>query len=173
MTPHQYDTQRAAAVSLEVMPLATRWRCGQPSGQRSTQKGSVCLGHSPHRPERVKTTLRGGRGLEAAVRRYAPGERHPPHTDRWSRISFLLRGSYREETRTGTIVMRPGDTPIKSCEAVHENVFGDAGAVLVALEFSADDPFPHSVGAHCWRKREDPIHQRLLAARVPRLCVYA
>jgi hypothetical protein len=30
-----------------------------------------------------------------AVSRYAPGERHGPHTDRHSRVSFLVCGGYR------------------------------------------------------------------------------
>jgi AraC family transcriptional regulator len=103
----------------------------------------------------MPTTLWTGRAREANVWRYAPGERHAPHTDRWSRISFVLRGGYREESRAGAIRMGPGDILLKSCEVVHEDAYGERGAVLLALEFSGDDAFRHSVGMRCWRKRED------------------
>ncbi|MGH6950516.1 MAG: helix-turn-helix domain-containing protein [Vitreimonas sp.] len=109
----------------------------------------------------MRTTLWTGRAHEATVWRYAPGERHAPHTDRWSRISFVLRGGYREESHAGTIRMGVGDILLKSCEVVHENVFSEQGTVLLALEFSADDPFRHSVGMRCWHKRQDPTAIRM------------
>jgi AraC family transcriptional regulator len=103
----------------------------------------------------MPTTLWTGRAREATVWRYAPGERHAPHTDRWSRISFVLRGGYREESQAGIIRMGPGDILLKSREVVHEDAYSERGAVLLAIEFSGDDPFRYSVGMRCWRKRED------------------
>lgn len=91
--------------------------------------------------------------------RYAPGERHPPHTDTHSRISFLLRGAYREESRAGALRMSPGDVLLKSRRARHEDVFGEAGAILVALEFHGDDPFDLA-GADLWRCRADAFALR-------------
>jgi AraC family transcriptional regulator len=111
--------------------------------------------------------------------RYAPGERHPPHTDGHSRISFLLRGGYREEGRSGAIRMRPGDLLLKSHRALHEDVFAAEGAVLLAVEFFDDDPFAAAGDPDCWRWRSDAFALRHAVAIVHAArtgdgrCVYA
>ena len=109
----------------------------------------------------MKKLLLSARGLAVSVCRYAPGERHPPHTDRHSRISFLLRGGYREETSAAAIRMRPSDVLLKSSRARHEDVFGETGAILAALEFIDDaDPFDHLSGVPAWRRRADAFALR-------------
>lgn len=106
----------------------------------------------------MKKQLFSARGLAVAVCRYAPGERHAPHTDQHSRISFLLRGAYREESLAGAIRMGPGDVLLKAQTAEHEDVFGDDGALLVALEFIDDDPF--NAQPRFWRRRADVFSLR-------------
>lgn len=93
--------------------------------------------------------------LAAVVCTYGPGERHARHVDARSRISLLVRGSYREEADPGSITMRPGDVLLKSRRALHEDAFGDDGATLVALEFLGDDPFETPETQHLWRRRAD------------------
>lgn len=100
----------------------------------------------------MKKQLFAARGLAVCVCRYAPGERHAPHTDPHSRISFLLRGGYREESRAGAIRMGPGDVLLKAHGAEHEDLFGEDGALLVALEFIGDDPF---CTPRFWRRSAD------------------
>jgi AraC-like DNA-binding protein len=91
---------------------------------------------------------------------YGPGERHAPHTDSHSRVSFLMRGGYREDTRSGSIRMRPGQLLLKSCHATHEDQFGDEGASIAAIEFLRDNPFDRNGASHHWRKRSDAFALR-------------
>ena len=102
--------------------------------------------------------------LRVAVCHYAPGERHKVHTDRHSRVSFLLRGGYREEGRSGAIRMRPGDILLKSKRAEHEDRFGDEGAYVAAIEFLDNDPFAAGPAAAFWRQRTDVFALRHVTA---------
>jgi AraC-like DNA-binding protein len=102
-----------------------------------------------------KKVLLAGDDAVVAVCRYAPGERHRPHTDKDSRISFLIKGSYCEEGRPGAIRMAPGHVLLKSRRAKHEDEFGPNGADIVAIEFLADDPFDATAAFDLWRQRED------------------
>ncbi len=99
-------------------------------------------------------------GVAVTVCRYGPGERHPLHTDQFSRISFVLSGGYREEGAPGPICMAPGELLLKSRRALHEDVFGDEGALLVALEFQNDDPFEATGTPDLLRKRADAFALR-------------
>jgi AraC family transcriptional regulator len=87
-----------------------------------------------------------------SVCRYSPGERHRSHTDRFSRIGFLIAGGYREEGAFQSIRMRPGDILLKSRRARHEDQFGESGATIVSIEFVDDDPFERS-GGQLWHRR--------------------
>lgn len=102
--------------------------------------------------------------LRVAVCHYAPGECHKVHTDRHSRVSFLLRGGYREEGSSGTIRMRPGDILLKSKRAEHEDRFGDEGAYVAAIEFLDNDPFAAGPAAAFWRQRTDVFALRHVTA---------
>ena len=102
--------------------------------------------------------------LRVAVCKYAPGERHKAHTDPHSRVSFLLRGSYHEESRSGAIRMRPGDILLKSERAEHEDRFGDGGAYVAAIEFLDNDPFAAGPAAPYWRQRTDVFALRHMIA---------
>lgn len=93
--------------------------------------------------------------IAAVASTYAPGERHARHADARSRISLLVRGSYREDADLGSIVMRPGDVLLKSHRALHEDAFGESGATLVALEFHESDPFDTPEASSLWRRRAD------------------
>ncbi len=102
--------------------------------------------------------------LAAVVCTYGPGERHNRHADAHSRISLLVRGGYREESRSAAITMRPGDVLLKSRRAMHEDAFGQDGATLVALEFLRDDPFDAPETQELWRRRADGYAMRHAAA---------
>lgn len=110
-------------------------------------------------------------GIVVAVSHYAPLERHAAHADRYSRISFLLEGGYREDGHTGSLRMRPGDVLIKSRRAKHEDQFSDGGARIASIEFTVDDPFDDAPDPQLWRRRTDAFALRhvsdfLHAARV-------
>jgi AraC-like DNA-binding protein len=94
-----------------------------------------------------------------AVARYAPGERHPRHTDGRSRISVVLRGGFHEEADAGAVRLGAGDVLLKSREVAHEDAFGEAGATILSLEFRADDPF--DLGARPWGTALGAQAQRL------------
>ncbi len=93
---------------------------------------------------------------------YAPGERHPPHRDDFSRITLTLRGSFAEDGERGSEVVRPGDVLFKSRDAVHEDRFGDDGANLVSLVFFGRGPDGLLGGGFdgVWRVRRDPAALR-------------
>ncbi|MEZ6023222.1 MAG: hypothetical protein R3C16_07405 [Hyphomonadaceae bacterium] len=116
----------------------------------------------------MKKVLLSAGSLAVAVCRYAPGERHGRHTDAHSRISFLLRGGYHEEGRPGAIRMRPGEVLLKSRRAMHEDVFSDDGATLLAVEFLDDDPFDAVHALELWRKRADRFSLRTPRRSHPR-----
>lgn len=103
-------------------------------------------------------------GVVVAVCAYAPGERQRPHTDKHSRISFLLRGAYREEGRHGAVTMTPGHVLLKSRRARHEDQFGDDGACIASLAFTGDDPFDAGRDPALWRRRSDGFALRHSAA---------
>lgn len=107
-----------------------------------------------------KKVILTGNGVVVAVCRYAPGERHPMHTDTHSRISFLIRGGYREEGKPGAIRMAPGHVLLKSRRAKHEDQFGEAGAEIAAIEFTGDDPFDATPACDLWRQRADSFALR-------------
>ena len=90
-----------------------------------------------------------------AVSQYAPGERQQPHHDQHSRISFLLAGSYGEQSQRGSIGMQSGDVLLKSRLARHEDHFGPAGARLAAIEFIAEDPFDSCAIPALWQQCND------------------
>lgn len=98
--------------------------------------------------------------LRVAVCQYAPGELQRPHTDRYSRVSFLLRGSCREDGYAGSIRLRPGDILLKSNRAKHEDRFGDNGAHVAAIEFLDNDPFIGAPDSALWRRRADAFALR-------------
>jgi len=96
--------------------------------------------------------------LAVAICRYAAGENHGLHTDTHSRVSFLLRGGYHEESKLGSIRMAPGQVLLKSRRAKHEDVFGASGAEIAAVEFISDDPF--DAAPDLWRQRTDAFALR-------------
>ena len=106
--------------------------------------------------------------LRVAVCHYAPGESHKVHTDRHSRVSFLLRGGYREEGSSGAIRTRPADILLKSKRAEHEDRFGDEGAYVAAIEFlerSQIRPIQGSMPQpQATRKTAFPIAQPMIPA---------
>jgi AraC family transcriptional regulator len=99
-------------------------------------------------------------GLTVSLCVYGPGERHAPHTDRHSRVSFLLAGAYREEAQRGSLRMRPGEVLLKSRRTKHEDRFGDEGASLAAIEFLDADPFEVAPESRHWNKRTDAFALR-------------
>lgn len=105
----------------------------------------------------MKKTVAEGDGLRVAVCHYRAGERHPTHTDLHSRISFVLRGGYREETKSQTATIREGTVLLKSRRAKHEDEFSET--ILVALEFLQDDPF-EAAAPEGWTPREDAFALR-------------
>ncbi len=107
-----------------------------------------------------KRTVMASGSLAVAICRYPPGERHGLHTDAHSRISFLLRGSYCEAGKPGSIRMGPGQVLLKSRRAKHEDVFGDHGADIAAVEFTRDDPFDATQTPDLWRQRADAFALR-------------
>ena len=76
--------------------------------------------------------------LAVVLSRFAPHERHAPHTDRYSRLTLTLRGGFEEEVRSRRVVVEPGEVLFKSHRVVHENRFGPSGAALASLVFKAD-----------------------------------
>jgi AraC family transcriptional regulator len=102
--------------------------------------------------------------LAVAVRRYPPGERQPLHTDLHSRISFVLRGAYREDTPHQSAVIAPGEVLIKSRRAEHEDAFSGDGATLAAIEFLDGDSFDAAVEERFWRRRTDGFALRHIIA---------
>ena len=107
-----------------------------------------------------KKVLLDAPGLAVSLCVYGPGERHGPHTDRHSRVSVLLRGSYREDARRGSVFMRPGQVLLKSCFARHEDQFGEKGASLAAIEFLDSNPFDGASEARHWCHRTDAFALR-------------
>lgn len=98
----------------------------------------------------------------ASVRRYAPGQHQGRHADRHSRVSLVLSGGVCEESPFGVLRLAPGDVLLKSRQVLHEDRFGDGGAVILSLEFVEDDPFTDDAPA--WRRRDDPGAIQLGAA---------
>jgi AraC family transcriptional regulator len=113
---------------------------------------------------RRRRELASGPGLKVAVCIFAPGERHPAHTDAHSRISLLLEGGFREDSRRGSIRMAPGHVLLKSRRARHADQFGEGGARLATIEFTADDPFDAVGERNLWRQRTDAFAMRHAAA---------
>ena len=102
-----------------------------------------------------RTTLIADLEKNVTISRYEPGELHPPHRDQHSRISIVLSGSLCEYGQDGAINMQPGDILIKSYRALHEDRFGQNGAVVAAIEFTDDDPLDARVDPELLHRRSD------------------
>ncbi len=111
-----------------------------------------------------KKVVMAAKDLTVAVCHYGPRERHAPHNDTHSRVSFLITGGYREEGHPGAIQMRPGHVLLKSHRAKHEDQFGDEGACIAAIEFTADDPFLQTTDTAVWRQCADGFALRHASA---------
>jgi len=72
------------------------------------------------------------------VHRYVAAEHHRPHVDRSARISFPLRGQYREDLASTLTTVRPGDVTFKSRQAVHEDWFDAGGSTVASIELCGD-----------------------------------
>jgi hypothetical protein len=49
-------------------------------------------------------------------------------------------------------MMRPGDILLKSRQVEHEDLFGQAGAVIASIEFIEDDPFRGPPDGRSWHR---------------------
>lgn len=108
----------------------------------------------------MRTTLMAANGVAVVVSRYSASERQKRHTDHHSRISYVLRGGYREESGQSSILMTAGEVLLKSRKVEHEDAFGEDGAVLLALEFLDEDPFDTVSVPRLWHKRADAFALR-------------
>lgn len=95
----------------------------------------------------LRTTYVANVDHKVSVAQYCPGEHHKQHCDPYSRVSILLAGSLCEEGHNGPISMQPGDILLKSNRAVHEDRFGEAGAVLASIEFKDAGAFECTAGS--------------------------
>jgi AraC-like DNA-binding protein len=100
----------------------------------------------------VQSILTSRPGRVGTVSRYRPGQHQPRHTDAYSRVSLVLAGALREETRRASLRLGPGDVLLKSCRVEHEDTFGAEGALVLSLAFDGDDPF--DAAELQWRRAE-------------------
>jgi AraC family transcriptional regulator len=104
--------------------------------------------------------------LRVVVHSYAPGEHHRPHTDRCARISFPLRGTYREDAPAGVTTLGPGDLVFKSRKLVHEDWFGEHGTTIASVELcdasSDDQDAIAQLSGQMWIVRRDSAALRLV-----------
>jgi AraC family transcriptional regulator len=78
----------------------------------------------------------------------------PPHIDDESKIGIVLEGSLIERSKNGSVEAKRNSVVIKPNHAVHENVFGNKGVNLLAINFKKDYSLPESL--HNWDWFEDP-----------------
>src|SRR5262245_13150885 len=93
------------------------------------------------------------------VHHYGAAEHHRPHTDRCTRISFPLRGQYREAAAAGVTTHGPGDLVFKSRSLVHEDWFGERGTTIASVELDDasgdDEPALAQLSGPLWVLRRD------------------
>jgi AraC family transcriptional regulator len=87
---------------------------------------------------RRQAVLATGASVRVMVHQYRPREHQRPHVDRCARISFPLRGCYRETAALGPMLLAPGDIVFKSRAAVHEDWFDPAGTTIASIELRGD-----------------------------------
>ncbi|WP_412068943.1 helix-turn-helix domain-containing protein [Rubrivirga sp. IMCC43871] len=88
----------------------------------------------PIRPSFILTDLVGGARVADCV--YPAGFRYPPHVDGRARISVVLRGGLREETRRGDETATASSVVVKPADARHQNLFGPVGARLLSVDLA-------------------------------------
>ncbi|MEM9235029.1 MAG: hypothetical protein AAGA69_12425, partial [Pseudomonadota bacterium] len=88
------------------------------------------------------------------VSRYVAGQSMPRHRDDRSRLTFILRGSFVEETARSSAVVRAADVLVKPRDEAHENRFGPTGAELATV-FLAEEDFPATGEPVAWALHRD------------------
>jgi AraC family transcriptional regulator len=78
----------------------------------------------------------------------------PPHVDDESKIGIVLEGSLIERSKNGSVEAKRNSVVIKPNHAVHENVFGNKGVSLLAINFKKNYSLPESLHNLEWF--EDP-----------------
>ena len=113
-----------------------------------------------------RAVLAASTGFRVMVHRYAVAEHHRPHTDRFARISFPLRGRYREQVAAGATTVGPGDVTFKSRAVVHEDWFGDEGSTVASVELCDDGDETEDalvrLAGRMWMIRRDRAALRLV-----------
>jgi AraC-like DNA-binding protein len=75
---------------------------------------------------------------------YEPGLHMPWHTDKHSRISITIDGSWEEKTDFETVSANSPSVVIKPKEAWHETTFGKKGCTIISVQFADETIFPGS-----------------------------
>jgi AraC-like DNA-binding protein len=98
-------------------------------------------------------------GLRVVIHHYGAAEHHRPHTDHYTRISFPLRGEYREDAAASVTTFGPGDLVFKSRTVVHEDWFGERGVTIASVELCGgsrdDEDTLARLSGPLWRVRRD------------------
>ena len=71
--------------------------------------------------------------LTARLQSYSPNDRHPPHAHDRASIGMLLGGSLLERVGRTTHQGALGAVIIKPPGVMHENIFGNAGTMILSL----------------------------------------
>ena len=89
----------------------------------------------------VTAALDAGPGLQVVLAHYAPGESCRPHRHGGAQVSLVLAGGYREDSDAGEVRVDGAALSAKPAGFEHENLFGDAGALILAVNLPPAPPF--------------------------------
>lgn len=89
----------------------------------------------------VTAALDAGPGLQVVLAHYAPGEGCKPHRHGGAQVSLVLAGGYREDSDAGEVVVDGAALSAKPAGFEHENLFGETGALILAVNLPQAAPF--------------------------------
>lgn len=89
----------------------------------------------------VTAALDAGPGLQVVLAHYAPGEGCRPHRHGGAQVSLVLAGGYREDSDAGEVRVNGAALSAKPAGFEHENLFGETGALILAVNLPQAAPF--------------------------------
>jgi AraC family transcriptional regulator len=96
-----------------------------------------CQGERRERPMSISVTLEASSSQRLVLSHYAPGEECRPHRHREAQLSLLLAGDYEEDSERGCARAGGPSLSRKPSGFEHQNRFGRAGALILALNVGA------------------------------------
>lgn len=88
----------------------------------------------------IKQRETNGLNIDISIHTYQPQQFYPPHHDKKSRVSILLKGQLKETVGSSEELADVLSVVVKPNSIKHQNEFGPVGASMLSITWNASDP---------------------------------